>query len=30
MTKQKVDDGKKIKHSIVAYDEPDNDNFARV
>jgi len=30
MTKQKVDDGKKIKHSIVAYNEPDNDNLARV
>jgi len=30
MTKQKVDDNKKIKQRIVAYDELDNDNFARV
>jgi len=31
MSKQKVDNGKKIKWMIVvAYDELDNDNFARV
>jgi len=30
MSKQKVNNGKKIKRMIVAYDELDNDNFARV
>jgi len=30
MTKQKVDNGKKMKCTIVAYDELDNDNFATV
>jgi len=30
MSKQKVDNSKKIKQTIVAYDELDNDNFARV
>ena len=30
MTKQKVDNGKKMKCTIVAYDELDNNNFATV
>jgi len=30
MSKQKVDNGKKIKQTIVVYDELDNNNFARV